>query len=70
MPASPSPATPLPRPDTVKVGLTPKRPRQQIENDEDGAFVGRILRAYGRPGALKADPGGRHPDHPGCSRGC
>ena len=36
------------RPDSVKVGLTPKRPRQQIENDEYGAFVRRILRAYSR----------------------
>jgi hypothetical protein len=28
--------------------LTPKRPRRQVENDEYGAFVRRILRAYGR----------------------
>jgi hypothetical protein len=46
MPARPSPGTPLPRPDTVKAGLTPKRPRRQVENDEYSAFVRRILRAY------------------------
>ena len=43
-----SPAARLPRPRTVKAGLTPKRPRRQIENDEYGAFVRRILRAYSR----------------------
>ena len=48
MPASPSPATPLPRPDAVKSRLTPKRPRRQVENDEYSAFVRHILRAYAR----------------------
>ena len=38
----------LSSPDTVKAGLTPKRPRQQVENDEYAAFVRRILRAYSR----------------------
>ena len=33
---------------TVKAGLTPKRPGRQIENDEYGAFVRRVLRAYAR----------------------
>jgi hypothetical protein len=28
--------------------LTPKRPRRQVENDEYGAFVRRVLRAYCR----------------------
>ena len=28
--------------------MTPKRPRRQVENDEYGAFVRRILRAYAR----------------------
>jgi hypothetical protein len=28
--------------------LTPKRPRRQVENDEYGAFVRRVLRAYSR----------------------
>ena len=46
--ASTSPAGQLPRPDTVKVGLTPKRPRRQVENDEYTAFIRRILRAYSR----------------------
>ena len=41
-------AAPGPRPDTVKAGLTPKRPRRQVENDEYAAFGRRILRAYGR----------------------
>ena len=45
---SPSPAAQLPRPGTVKARLTPKRPRRQVENDEYGAFVRRILRAYSR----------------------
>jgi len=36
------------RPDTVKAGLTPKRPRRQVENDEYAAFVRRILRACSR----------------------
>jgi hypothetical protein len=28
--------------------LIPKRPRRQVENDEYGAFVQRVLRAYSR----------------------
>jgi hypothetical protein len=36
------------RANTVKGTLTPKRPRRQVENDEYGAFVRRVLRAYGR----------------------
>ena len=48
MRASPSPAAPLPRPDTVKAGLTPKRSRRQVENDEYSAFVRRVLHAYAR----------------------
>jgi hypothetical protein len=47
-PDSASPATQLPRPGTVKARLTPKRPRRQVENDEYGAFVRRVLRAYSR----------------------
>jgi hypothetical protein len=35
-------------PNTVKAGLTPKRPRRQVENDEYAAFVRRILGAYSR----------------------
>ena len=46
--ASSSPAAQLTRPDTVKAGLTSKRRRRQIENDEYAAFVRRILRAYSR----------------------
>ena len=46
--ASTSPAWQLPKPDAVKAGLTPKRPRRQVENDEYSAFVRRILRAYAR----------------------
>jgi hypothetical protein len=46
--ASTSPAGQLSSPDTVKAGLTPKRWRRQVENDESGAFVRRILRAYSR----------------------
>ena len=38
----------LPGPDSVKAGLTPKRRRRQVENDEYGAFVRRVLRAYAR----------------------
>jgi len=30
------------------VGLTAKRPRRQVENDEYSAFVRRVLRAYSR----------------------
>jgi len=48
MPASPSPAALLPRPDTVKARLTLKRPRRQVENDEYSAFVRRVVRAYAR----------------------
>src|SRR5690348_14782872 len=46
--ASSSPAAQLTRPDTVKAGLTSKRPRRRAENDEYAAFVRRILRAYSR----------------------
>ena len=46
--ASTSPADQLPRPHTVKGGLTSKRSRRLVENDEYGAFVRRILRAYAR----------------------
>jgi hypothetical protein len=35
-------------PNTVKCGLTPKRTRRQVENDEYAAFVRRVLRAYSR----------------------
>jgi hypothetical protein len=48
MQASPSHQRPLPRPDTVKAGLTPERRRRQVENDEYSAFIRRILRAYAR----------------------
>ncbi len=46
--ASTSPADRFPRPDSVKAGLTSKRPRRQVENDEYAAFVRRVLRAYAR----------------------
>jgi hypothetical protein len=46
--ASISPEAQFSRPDAVKAGLTPKRRRRQIENDEYAAFVRRILRAYSR----------------------
>ena len=46
--ASTSPEVQLTRPETVKAGLTPKRPRRQVENDEYAAFVRRILHAYSR----------------------
>jgi hypothetical protein len=46
--ASSSPVVQPTRPDTVKAGLTPKRPRRQVENDGYAAFVRRILRAYSR----------------------
>jgi hypothetical protein len=46
--ASTSPAGQLPRPNSVKAGLTSKRPRRQVENDKYGAFVRRVLRAYAR----------------------
>jgi len=45
MTQAPPLTVPLPRPDTVKDGLTPKRARRQVENDEYGAFV---RRAYAR----------------------
>ncbi len=47
-PDSASPADQLSRPGTVKARLTPNRPRRQVENDEYGAFVRRVLRAYSR----------------------
>jgi hypothetical protein len=46
--ASRSPASPLPRPATVKAGLTAKQSRRQVENDKYSAFVRRVLRAYAR----------------------
>jgi hypothetical protein len=46
--ASTSPVDQPPRPNTVKGGLTPKRPRRQVENDKYGAFVRRVLRASAR----------------------
>jgi hypothetical protein len=36
------------RPDSVKRGLTPKRSRRLVENDEYAAFGRRVLRAYSR----------------------
>ena len=33
---------------SVKAGLTPKGPRRQVENDDYGAFVRRVLRGYSR----------------------
>jgi hypothetical protein len=36
------------RRSSVKAGLTPNRRRRSVENDEYGAFVRRILRAYSR----------------------
>jgi hypothetical protein len=47
-PDSTSPAAQLPRPETVKARLTPKRRGRHVENDEYGAFVRRVLRAYSR----------------------
>jgi hypothetical protein len=47
-PVGTSPAARPGRPNTVKAGLTPKRGRRQVENDEYAAFVRRILRAYAR----------------------
>jgi hypothetical protein len=46
--ASASPAASPPGPNTVKAGLIPKRSRREVENDEYGAFIRRILRAYAR----------------------
>ena len=42
------PTAQLTRPDAVMAGLTPKRPRRRVENDDYVAFVRRILRAYSR----------------------
>jgi hypothetical protein len=36
------------RPDSVKRGLTPKRRKRRVENDEYAAFARRVLRAYSR----------------------
>jgi hypothetical protein len=36
------------RRSSVKAGLTPKRRRRTVENDEYGEFIRRILRAYSR----------------------
>jgi hypothetical protein len=33
---------------SVKAGLTPKGPRRQVENDDYGAFVRRVLRGCSR----------------------
>ena len=46
--ATMSPAGQFSGPEAVKAGLTPKRQRRQVENDEYSAFVRRILRAYAR----------------------
>ncbi|MGH3220339.1 MAG: hypothetical protein ACRDPY_16825 [Streptosporangiaceae bacterium] len=46
--ASSAPAAGATRPNTVEAGLTPKRRRRRVENDEYSAFVRRILRAYAR----------------------
>jgi hypothetical protein len=46
--ASTSPEGQPPGPDTVKAGLTSKRPRRLVENDEYGAFARRVPRAYAR----------------------
>lgn len=47
-PDSASTSGPASRPGGVKARLTAKRPRRQVENDEYGAFVRRVLRAYSR----------------------
>jgi hypothetical protein len=39
---------PIDRPLSVNRSLTPKRPRRLVENDEYGAFVRRVIRAYSR----------------------
>jgi hypothetical protein len=36
------------RRSSVKAGLTPNRRRRTVENDEYGAFIRRIVRAYSR----------------------
>jgi hypothetical protein len=46
--AQPTRAEPLSGRSSVKAGLTPKRPRRQVENDEYGAFVRRVVRGYSR----------------------
>jgi hypothetical protein len=43
-----SPAARTGRQNSVKRGLTPKRPRRRVENDEYAAFARRVLRAYSR----------------------
>ena len=43
-----SPSDQFTRQKPVKAGLTSKRPRRQIENDEYSAFVWRVLHAYAR----------------------
>jgi len=63
--ASTSPEARLTRPDAVKAGLTPKRPRRQVENDGPVlaavivAEIGDITR-FRHPGpavlAVRADP--------------
>jgi len=45
---STSPGDQVPGLHSVRAGLTSKRPRRQVENDEYGAFARRILRAYAR----------------------
>jgi hypothetical protein len=48
-PSSTSPATHPGRPDTVNAGLTSKRPRHLVENDDEyGAFARCVLRTYSR----------------------
>ena len=47
-PDSASTSGPASRPGGVKARLTATRPRRQVENDEYGAFVRRVLRAYSR----------------------
>jgi hypothetical protein len=44
----PSPAARAGRQNSVKRGLTAKRPRRRVENDEYAAFARRVLRAYSR----------------------
>ncbi|HEV2377576.1 MAG TPA: hypothetical protein VGS19_36105 [Streptosporangiaceae bacterium] len=41
-------ALPVLRPSGVNRVLTPKRQRRVVENDEYGAFVRRVIRAYSR----------------------
>ena len=44
------PARTAPGPGQIRAGRTPppRRPRRQVENDEYGAFVRRVLRGYSR----------------------